>query len=498
MTHYKQLILPENMHSAPMPEFYLDRLIYLLNTDFDFHNHNSLYASHNFHSFPAKFPPQLPEKFIVSLTEPGDLVLDPMVGSGTTILEASLNNRYGVGFDIDPLAIRISKVKTFPLRRHDVLKAGATIISDAKKALADFQTAKAELEHFFKTDTKCFLDKWFLPEVQVELFALVNEIKKINDADLRNFFEVVFSSIIITKTGGVSMALDLGHTRPHVAKRIVNKSGDVLFGDKEEAIPNYLVKTLRSPVIEFEKRYRQNAESLLSVGEIAYKARVDYGDAQNVPLDDNSVDLIITSPPYASNAIDYMRAHKFALIWLGYPLSDLTQKRKEYIGGEAIDEFQFANLPARVNDVIQKIQNLDQKKGQVLRRYYSEMSRVIKEMKRVLKPGKAAIVVVGNSILKGIDTETPECLAAIGEALGFKVPAIGVRNLDRNKRMMPTGMNLDLNSQIQQRMHQEYILGFYKSRRISKQMDIAELRTAYHCRICNDIPGSGNRLKATA
>jgi len=361
------------MQFTSIPESYLDRLIYLLNTDFDFHNHNSLYASHNFHSFPAKFPPQLPEKFIVGLTEPGDLVLDPMAGSGTTILEAALNSRYGIGFDIDPLAIRISKVKTFPLARYDVLKTGATIISNAKKALADFKTTKAELESFFKTDIKRFLDKWFLPEVQVELFALISEINGIDDADLRNFFEVVFSSIIITKTGGVSMALDLGHTRPHVAKRIVNKSGDVLFGDKEEAIPNYLVKTLRSPLIEFEKRYRQNAESLLSAEEITYKVRIDYGDAQNIPLADNSVDLIITSPPYASNAIDYMRAHKFALIWLGYPLSDLTQKRKEYIGGEAIDEFKFEDLPARANDVIQKIQNLDHKKSKVLRRYYSEM-----------------------------------------------------------------------------------------------------------------------------
>ena len=76
------------------------RLGELLSQDLDFHSEHSRYASHNFHSFPAKFPPQLPRKFISSLTQEGDVVLDPMMGSGTTILEAYLLNRQAFGFDI--------------------------------------------------------------------------------------------------------------------------------------------------------------------------------------------------------------------------------------------------------------------------------------------------------------------------------------------------------------------------------------------------------------
>jgi hypothetical protein len=68
---------------------YRERLITLLSQDLDFHGQDSGYASHNFHSFPAKFPPQLPHKFIESLTASGDLVLDPMMGSGTTIITKS-------------------------------------------------------------------------------------------------------------------------------------------------------------------------------------------------------------------------------------------------------------------------------------------------------------------------------------------------------------------------------------------------------------------------
>jgi DNA modification methylase len=78
---------------------YRERLVDLLSQDLDFHGRDSGYASHNFHSFPAKFPPQLPRKFIEALTAPGDVVLDPMMGSGTTVLEAFLSGRRGVGVE---------------------------------------------------------------------------------------------------------------------------------------------------------------------------------------------------------------------------------------------------------------------------------------------------------------------------------------------------------------------------------------------------------------
>ncbi len=79
-----------------------ERLKALLESDLDFHGEDSIYASHNFHSFAAKFPPQLPCIFIRGLTNPGDTVLDPMMGSGTTLVETLLEGRKGIGLDIDP------------------------------------------------------------------------------------------------------------------------------------------------------------------------------------------------------------------------------------------------------------------------------------------------------------------------------------------------------------------------------------------------------------
>lgn len=109
-----------------------------------------------------------------------------------------------------------------------------------------------------------------------------------------------------------------------------------------------------------------------------------------------------------------------------------------------------------------EVSQIDVRKGLTLHRYYSEMDRVLNEMYRVLKPGKASIVVVGTSVLRGRDTKTQTCLVDIGRNIGFDIPKIGVRYLDRNRRMMPAGTSVDRSSQIQQRMHEEYVIGFYK------------------------------------
>jgi hypothetical protein len=269
---------------------------------------------------------------------------------------------------------------------------------------------------------------------------LLELIEQTEDEDIRAFFEVTLSSIIITKSGGVSLAFDLAHTRPHKVKD----------------------KVYRSPLKEFEKRLQRNFESLRSLNSAGMPPFISFADAQKLPLRGNLVDLIVTSPPYASNAIDYMRAHKFSLVWLGHQLQNLTQLRSKYIGGEVTKGFEFEQLPAQTASVVTKVASLDPKKGLVLSRYYSEMSRALGEMFRVLKPGKAAIVVVGSSNMRGVDTLTHICLAEIGEHIGFEIPHIGVRQLDRNRRMLPVTRSRNHESQIEKRMHEEYVIGFYR------------------------------------
>ena len=442
-------------------------LVALLSQDLNFHDQVSGYASHNFHSFPAKFPPQLPRKFISALTSPGDVVLDPMMGSGTTVLEAFLAGRQAVGIDIDPLAILMSKVKVTPANTIQITTLGDLISHQASLAIKERrEQMEMELKSRWDSKTKQFVDYWFAPETQLELQALVDQIEIVPDANLRALLILTLSSIIITKSGGVSLALDLGHTRPHKARVVVNKDGEILLGEDLHGSltdrDRVLSKTIGPPLEDFKRRFRKNLNGLLESYEGMIVPLLAFGNAQCLPIVDASVSLIVTSPPYASNAIDYMRAHKFSLVWLGHALDDLSKKRREYIGGEVVVNESLEKLPPGTAEVVMQIGSLDKKKGRVLHRYYSEMARTLREMFRVLKPGKIAVVVVGTSLMRGRNTETATCLAEIGSAIGFDVPKIGVRSLDRDRRMLPVGTTLDLDSQIQQRMHEEYVIGFLK------------------------------------
>jgi DNA modification methylase len=385
-------------------------LLELLHQDLDFHGQDSQYLSHNFHSFPAKFPPQLPRKFIVNLTNLDDLVLDPMMGSGTTVLETLINGRRGIGLDIDPLAELITKVKLTPINVQLISTHQKLIVASAYKKLKE---NAGQLETALSTrwdkETKAFVDYWFTHDTQLELIALLQEIESLTDPLIKAFFQLAFSAIIITKSGGVSLALDLAHTRPHRAKVVIKKGGEVISGKDllaDTSVRTPMIKTLRPPIEEFTKKVAANLQDVLAQVPVKTRPIVSYGDAQLMPLPTNSIDLIVTSPPYASNAIDYMRAHKFSLVWLGFPIDGLSQKRTEYIGGENTVDFPYEPIPAYTTRLVDNISQLDAKKGKVLLRYYSEMSRVLREMYRVLKPGKSAVVVVGSSIIRNVDTDT--------------------------------------------------------------------------------------------
>ncbi len=427
--------------STTTAQNYKNILISLLSGDLDFHSKSSKDFTHDLHAFPAKFPPQLPRKFIEELTELDDVVLDPMNGSGTTILEAALLGRKAVGCDIDPLALLLTQVKTTPLPLSTVSNIGVSILEKARtKVHTSNGTSLEQKLNRFDAEAQEFINYWFHPDAQHELLMLLELIEQIEAKDIRAFFELTLSAVIITKSGGVSLALDLAHTRPHKAKH----------------------KAHRSPLKEFEKRLQRNYESLRTLPLKESSPIVSFGNAQALPLKSNLVDLIITSPPYASNAIDYMRAHKFSLVWFGHKISALSQLRSKYIGSEVTKGFEFELLPPATNQVIAQVASLDAKKGMVLSRYYSEMICVLSEMYRVLKPGKAAIVVVGSSNMRGIDTATHTCLTEIGQHIGFEVPHIGVRQLDRNRRMLPVTHGRNHESQIENRMHEEYVIGFYK------------------------------------
>jgi DNA modification methylase len=128
------------------------------------------------------------------------------------------------------------------------------------------------------------------------------------------------------------------------------------------------------------------------------KIKIEKGDSRNLPLDDNSVDGIITSPPY-SVALDYVSNDAHALEVLGY---DLMEIREEFIGVRGKGE-------------------------ERLRLYNKDMEKSYKEMYRVLRPGKFSVIVIGNATYNGKEISTVEFTIDYCQKIGFKL----VKNIDK-------------------------------------------------------------------
>lgn len=425
-------------------------LLKLLGEDLDFHGPPERSARHGWHPFPAKFPPALPHRFVEALTVPGDTVLDPMAGSGTSLVEAQRLGRRAVGCDIDPLARRIALAKLTPLDLPAALAAGRAVLDEAHTRLRTGRDAlEAGLTDRFDHESRQFVDYWFPPAQQLELHALAHGIARIPQEAVRRFLEVVLSSTIITKSGGVSLARDLAHTRPH---RVLDKK-------PKSAVAEFARRLDRSLGAEPPLRHRLPVGRGAPDAAMRRSAEMRSASAAATGLSVRSVDLVVTSPPYANGAIDYMRAHKFSLVWLGWSLSELTALRREYLGHDAVLGGANSPLPDSCRTTLEALGRLDRRKAAVLGRYFSEMLAVMREMRRVLRPGGAAVVVIGSSVLRGLDVRTHEALGALGEAAGLRLVGIGRRRLDRDRRMLPARTGLP-GKGIEQRMHEEFVVGF--------------------------------------
>jgi hypothetical protein len=141
--------------------------------------------------------------FIESLTKPGDVVLDPMSGSGTVLVEAAFLGRIGIGIDMDILAVKLSQTKTNEL---DLSMARRAINQVVSHATFSYHSRTLNIGSFIQKNygprVIDFFQYWFQKDTIEQLACLIKEIRQLTNPAIRNFCEVIFSSIIVTKNGG--------------------------------------------------------------------------------------------------------------------------------------------------------------------------------------------------------------------------------------------------------------------------------------------------------
>ncbi len=341
--------------------------------DWDFKNFTTQYLTHKFHSYPARFIPQIPLTFIKLFTNEGEIILDPMCGCGTTLVEAFLNNRNSIGNDFNPLATLISKVKV-------------TLIEES-----EFRYLKDKLRKM-----KRYLDLDY-KRIDKRIESLPKrKISKIFNRVVISKLEVIRETLLeIKEEGGHDDIYDLGRVAlSSTIWSLVENGGGLNVDD-------LFLKKINSMEKELKKMSKivKNPPSV----------RIITGDARKLEVGNDSVDLIVTSPPYV-NALDYYRVHMYNMLWLGM---DFDLFRKHEIGAHS--HFIYNRF-------------------RLLSEYLGDMLRAMIEMNRVLKKDKLCVIVVGNSSLEYELIESHKFFAEMSKFIGFKPIKTYFRNIDKTRK----------------------------------------------------------------
>ena len=182
-------------------------------------------------------------------------------------------------------------------------------------------------------------------------------------------------------------------------------------------------------------------------------------DARRLPLADATADLILTSPPYL-DAIDYMRASRFTLVWLGHTLATLREIRGDAIGTER--GLASDGLPESIERLL--LESPAQPRRQpVLRRYLVDMLAALRESRRCTKPGGLAIYVVGPSLLTRRRYDGGDVLAELARSAGWRVVGHTRRSFASDARSLPPPKRTHRHQAIHKRMGCEFYVALRNS-----------------------------------
>lgn len=385
------------------------------------------------HPFPARMAPEIALRSLEGLPR-NSLVLDPMMGSGTVVRQALALGHRAIGFDMDPLAVLMSRVWTSPIDAACVEAELGSVIEEAaevdlRRERPDWQDAETtEFVHYWFADTQ--------RKALTRLAVVLARRRRARLGDARraavDVLHVALSRIIVTKEQCASLARDTSHSRPH---RVADHNNyDVLAG-------------LRRSTKSLLDRLQEHV--------IRHKAKVAMGDARAMQLGRACVDYILTSPPYL-NQIDYMRGHRLSLVWFGYSLEQLRSIRGSTIGAERAGEGTGEATIRGIAKAMCDVSVLTPRHESMVLRYAGDLQRLLIESARVLAPTGCAVFVVGNSCLKDQFIHNANGVAQAAQRAGL-------REIQRMERELPQGsryLPLTADGTLSKRMRTETVLTF--------------------------------------
>jgi DNA modification methylase len=420
--------------------------ISLISEDWSFANLTSahtLWGPHGYHRYPAKFIPQLVRRIIDTYSTIDDRVGDPFLGSATTGIEALRARRYFYGSDIHPVAILISHAKCNVIEPQILSKAWkklerciSILPRIERRTLNQEEIGYIKSISIARASAEERLTYWFPVYHRNALSLLLESIQNLPEEKVRIFFLCAFSNILRHCSIWLS-----GSTKPQKDLR----------------------KILSDPVEEFSKQvqsmlkrntlYWEDLHSWASSSEdIERRMNILLKDVRHLALPNETLDLLVTSPPYAT-CYEYSEMHQLTQLWFErYHIFPTSHESDSYIGSKVISRRPLTIKPKSdstgsscADEALQRLQNLAvgniassvNQEVRVLRYYFQDMYDALNECTRVVVMHKYLVLIVGDSYRRGVIIPTSDALSEMAEHIGLTLKQKVVRRVP-GRVLVPT------------------------------------------------------------
>ena len=401
----------------------------------DFKGNDQREHVHSMIKYPAVMVPNMQGEIFDILLKYDDTisnVLDPFMGSGTILVEGYLRGLDVLGIDINPLSFLAVKVK---LQRYAI----KTLQDKSKDLITRIQN---------DSNTDCFefdnIKKWYKNDVIESLSRIRRCILLESDKKYRQLFWVTFAEI----------AKQADNSRTSTFKLHIKEQSRI--DDWEyDCIEKFKFKLLEN--ITALKDFMEMQEKSINHKKVSIK----YGDSLEILSDqrcfkENSIDLVITSPPYGDNAttITYGQFSVLPLKWI--PLGDIDSKisnsvietlskiDSDSLGGKNYtvqsivdsDLYSYSQPFSKLYNQLTDAMQID--KARKVASFLLDFEKIIASLHKIVKENKFMVFTVGNRHVNKLEVPFDEILETIAEHYGFNVIYDFRRNILKNKNYSDT------------------------------------------------------------
>lgn len=395
----------------------------------DFTGADTKEYTHSFHIYPAMMIPQVAREILNRYkTKEMSVLFDPYCGTGTSLVEGSLVGLKCIGTDLNPLARLISKSKVTKVN-----------INNIKSLFRDFEKYIISDNNIdLKKPNINNIDFWFKEKQINDLLSIKYFIDEIKDEDEKDFFLVPFSETLrevsLTRNGEFKL-----YRIPKEKIDTWNPNTIELFKEK--------VKRNIDGYIEYEKENK------------VYNHEVyNFNSSEEIPNDliqENSVDIVITSPPYGDSGttVAYGQFSTLSNEWLG--IEDARKLDKKLMGGKTtdIEKTGFEQL----DEIIKTIEAERPKRAREIWSFYRDYKKSMENVSKTIKKNGICAYVVGNRRVSDIELPTDEFTRFVFEQNGFKHIETIVRNIPNKRQPKKTSPTNQTGKTVSTMTH-EYIV----------------------------------------